>query len=45
MNDIAASFGGGGHMFAAGASLANWEKVDEIIKAFDENCRQFNNSK
>ena len=45
VNDIAASFGGGGHMFAAGASLANWEKVDEIIKAFDENCRQFNNSK
>ena len=35
VNDIAASFGGGGHMLAAGATLANWEKVDEIIKAFD----------
>ena len=41
VNDIAASFGGGGHMFAAGASLANWEKVDEIIKAFDENCKKY----
>lgn len=45
VNDIAASFGGGGHMLAAGASLASWEKVDEIIKAFDENCINFNNSK
>lgn len=45
VNDIAASFGGGGHMFAAGATLANWGKVDEIIKAFDKNCINFNNSK
>ena len=41
VNDIAASFGGGGHMLAAGATLANWEKVDEIIKAFDENCKEY----
>lgn len=45
VNDIASSFGGGGHFLAAGASLANWGKVDEIIKAFDENCREFNNAK
>ena len=41
VNDIASSFGGGGHMLAAGASLGNWEKVDEIIKAFDENCKKY----
>lgn len=41
VNDIASSFGGGGHMLAAGASLQNWEKVDEIIKAFDENCKNY----
>lgn len=28
-------------MLAAGATLANWEKVDEIIKAFDENCKEY----
>ena len=28
VNDIAANFGGGGHMLAAGASLENWERVD-----------------
>ena len=44
VNDIAASFGGGGHMLAAGATLANWEKVDEIIKAFDENCKEYKKS-
>ena len=41
VNDIASSFGGGDHMLAAGASLGNWEKVDEIIKAFDENCKKY----
>lgn len=41
VNDIASNFGGGGHMLAAGASLENWEKVDEIIQAFDENCKKY----
>ena len=41
VNDIASQFGGGGHMLAAGASLANWEKVDEIIKVFDDNCKKY----
>ena len=41
VNDIAANFGGGGHMLAAGASLENWERVDEILKVLDENCKNF----
>ena len=41
VNDIASTFGGGGHMLAAGASLANWQKVDEIIKALDENSKKY----
>ncbi|MEN8075540.1 bifunctional oligoribonuclease/PAP phosphatase NrnA [Clostridioides difficile] len=41
VNDIASQFGGGGHMLAAGASLDNWEKVDEIIKVFDDNCKKY----
>lgn len=43
VNEIAAAFGGGGHMLAAGARLESWEKVDEIIKVFDENCKKFIN--
>ena len=39
VNNIASEFGGGGHMLAAGASLESWEKVDKIIKAFDENSK------
>lgn len=42
VNDIASEFGGGGHMLAAGASLANWHKVDEIIQSLDENCKKYN---
>ncbi|WP_299994319.1 bifunctional oligoribonuclease/PAP phosphatase NrnA [uncultured Clostridium sp.] len=41
VNNIASEFGGGGHMLAAGASLENWEKVDEIIKAFDKNSKKY----
>lgn len=39
VNDIAATYGGGGHMLAAGATLSNWETVDNIIKDFDANCK------
>lgn len=41
VNDIASQFGGGGHVLAAGATLSNWEKVNEIIKVFDENCKRY----
>ncbi|MCI9304485.1 bifunctional oligoribonuclease/PAP phosphatase NrnA [Clostridium sp.] len=41
VNNIASEFGGGGHMLAAGASLESWEKVDKIIKAFDENSKKY----
>ena len=38
VNDIAAKYGGGGHMLAAGATVANWDIVDSMIKDFDKNC-------
>ena len=41
VNDIASSFGGGGHMLAAGASLENWQKVDEMIEALDNNSKKY----
>lgn len=39
VNDIAAAYGGGGHMLAAGATLASFEVVDKIIVDFNENCK------
>lgn len=42
VNDIAYKYGGGGHMLAAGASVASWDVVDKIIKDMDENCIKFN---
>lgn len=38
VNDIAAKYGGGGHMLAAGATVDNWSIVDSIINDMDENC-------
>lgn len=42
VNDIAAKYGGGGHMLAAGATVASWDIVDSIIKDMDENCKEYN---
>lgn len=44
VNDIACKYGGGGHMLAAGATVASWDVVDNIIKDMDENCKEFTNS-
>ena len=41
VNDIAAKYGGGGHMLAAGATVAGFDVVDKIIKDFDMNCKHF----
>ena len=42
VNDIAFKYGGGGHMLAAGASVASWDVINNIIKDMDDNCREFN---
>ena len=36
INEIAAKYGGGGHKFASGARLKNWEDADQLIKDLDE---------
>ena len=38
--DIAKKYGGGGHNNACGASLKNWNKVDEILNDLDERAKQ-----
>lgn len=35
IDHIARRFGGGGHAFAAGASIGSWEKADEVIEALN----------
>ncbi|MBU1141340.1 MAG: bifunctional oligoribonuclease/PAP phosphatase NrnA [Firmicutes bacterium] len=39
--DIAKKYGGGGHNLACGASLKDWNEVDEIIKDLDERAKEY----
>lgn len=41
VNDIAAKYGGGGHIFAAGASIASFDVAEQMIADFDENCKEY----
>ena len=36
INEIASKYGGGGHKFASGARLKNWNDADDLIKDLDE---------
>lgn len=42
INNIAMKFGGGGHIYAAGARLKTWEEADELIKDLDEVAKEYN---
>ncbi len=41
VNELAKSFGGGGHKLASGAIVSNWETVDEIINKASEVCSDY----
>lgn len=43
VNDVAAMYGGGGHKYASGVRLTNWEDAEELIKSLDEVAKKFNN--
>ena len=45
INEVAAKFGGGGHAFASGVRLKNFEEVDKLIEAMDQVCLDYKNSK
>lgn len=36
INEIATKYGGGGHIYASGARLKNWEEAELLIKDLDE---------
>ncbi len=41
INKIATSFGGGGHKYACGIRTPNKECIDEIIKKYDDLCKEY----
>ena len=41
INEIASHFGGGGHVFASGVRLNNFEEADRIVKELDEACKNY----
>jgi len=43
INELAVSFGGGGHIYASGAKVDSFETVDEMITALDELCLEYKN--
>ena len=42
INEVAARFGGGGHIYASGVRLNTFDEVDKLIEALDETCKQYN---
>ena len=45
INETASHFGGGGHVFASGVRLKNFEETDLLIKELDEVCRNYKEPK
>lgn len=45
INETAAKFGGGGHIYASGVRLKNFDDVDELINALDSVCNDYNSNK
>ena len=41
INEVAANYGGGGHIYASGVRLKNKDEIDNIIEDLDEICRKY----
>lgn len=41
VNNIAANYNGGGHIFASGVRLKDFDEVNSIIKDLDEVCKEY----
>ena len=41
INEVAAEYNGGGHIYAAGVRVTSFEEVDNIIKDLDEVCKNY----
>lgn len=42
INEVAADFGGGGHIYASGVKIESFEVADELIEALDSVCEKYN---
>ncbi|MCI9233421.1 MAG: bifunctional oligoribonuclease/PAP phosphatase NrnA [Bacilli bacterium] len=43
VNEVAATFGGGGHIYASGVRLKNFEEADALVEALDKVCENYKN--
>lgn len=43
INDVAALFGGGGHIYASGVRLSDIKDIEKLIKALDERVSEYKN--
>lgn len=43
INEVAAMYGGGGHKYASGVRLTDWNDADKLIESLDEVAKAFNN--
>ena len=41
INEVAASFGGGGHIYACGVRLKSFDEVDQMVDALDKVCLEY----
>lgn len=44
INETASKYNGGGHIFASGVRVANFDEVDLLIKDLDKVCEEYQNS-
>ena len=44
INEVASRYNGGGHMFASGVRVDNFDVVDSLIKDLDKVCEEYQNS-
>ena len=42
INEVATKYGGGGHIYASGARLTNWEDAENLLKDLDEVAKEYN---
>ena len=43
INEVASKYNGGGHMFASGVRVDNFDVVDSLIKDLDKVCEEYQN--
>lgn len=44
INEVATAFGGGGHIYASGVRLSNFEECDALVAELDRVCKEYKES-